>query len=110
MVLTSLFHICSQGNKALYKPCATWRGEFEGAVAVFLCNDGDGHRLVVNFIPDALSWRVILQQGCFQRHPSVIVTVIVISKSSNISRSGASLFTSEMTGSNKNTLDSVRFR
>ena len=66
MVLISLFHISSQGNKALYKPCATWRGEFEEAVAVFLCNDGDGHRLVVNFIPDQLSLQVTLQQGCFQ--------------------------------------------
>ena len=30
--------------QALYKPCATWRGEFEEAVAVFLCNGGEGHR------------------------------------------------------------------
>ena len=39
-----------QGNKALYKPCATWRGEFEEAVAVFLCNDGDGHRWVIGVL------------------------------------------------------------
>ena len=43
-----------QGNKALYKPCATWRGEFEEAVAVFLCNDGDGHRWVILVIFDVV--------------------------------------------------------
>jgi len=41
-----------EGNKALYKPCATWRGEFEEAVAVFLCNDGDGHRGEFVYIRD----------------------------------------------------------
>jgi len=41
-----------EGNKALYKPCATWRGEFEETVAVFLCNDGDGHRGEFVYIRD----------------------------------------------------------
>ena len=41
------YFVIFQGNKALYKLCATWRGEFEETVAVFLCNDGDGHRWVI---------------------------------------------------------------
>ena len=41
-----------EGNKALYKPCATWRGEFEETVAEFLCNDGEGHRGEFVYIRD----------------------------------------------------------
>jgi len=32
-----------EGNKALYKPCSSFKGTFDEAVAVFLCNGGEGH-------------------------------------------------------------------
>ena len=31
-----------EGNKALYKPCATFKGMFSEASAAFLCNSGNG--------------------------------------------------------------------
>ena len=83
MIMIEIILLFFQGNKALYKPCATWRGEFEETVAVFLCNDGDGHRwvIVVVFLVALLS---ALQSGAhrksanrdFQPNPLIDLNII----------------------------------
>lgn len=41
-----------EGSKALYKPCSSFKGTFDEAVAVFLCNGGDGHEGEFVYIRD----------------------------------------------------------
>jgi hypothetical protein len=41
-----------EGSKALYKPCSSFKGTFDETVAVFLCNDGDGHKGEFVYIRD----------------------------------------------------------
>jgi hypothetical protein len=41
-----------EGSKALYKPCSSFKGTFDESVAVFLCNDGDGHKGEFVYIRD----------------------------------------------------------
>ena len=40
------------GNKALYKPCSSFKGTFDEAVAMFLCNGGEGQQGEFVYIRD----------------------------------------------------------
>ena len=42
----------TNGGKALYKPCATFKGNFDEALAVFLCNGGKGYKGEFVYIRD----------------------------------------------------------